>query len=104
MPVHYTSWYPAVTLAFVALTVCRVHGADSTLTAAFVNSTQEAQFSTTDGILSAFWSGWGGNDSLLLAQGTHDHLVRNTWEGPDDARVSVKVAAGEQGQIGRAHV
>jgi len=70
---------------------------DSLLLARLLTPQQEAQFSRTDGAVSAFWSDWIGQDSILLAPPGDCETQPCSLDGPTDASLVVKAAAGTAG-------
>jgi hypothetical protein len=90
----------ALTVALAAaflLAGLRAAAGDTLLLAYWLTPSEEAQFSASDGAVSAFWGAWAGRDSMLLDPVTASFYGRDQWSADDDARVTVKVAGGREG-------
>jgi hypothetical protein len=70
---------------------------DSVLVTYWLTPAEEAQFSDSDGVMSPFWDGWQGRDSVLMLPDSNSVPGYDHWSSPTDALLTLKAAGGSHG-------
>lgn len=89
-----------VAIAIFSFAQTGIDPVDKVLVAKFLSASQEAQFSTTDRQISAFWANWDGD---FISMKSDDPLYTRSvstispFNGPDDARLVVRAAYSTSG-------
>jgi len=70
---------------------------DDVLTFLPITASQKAEFGTDDGVVSDFWTNNWTSDLIDMNTSLNSYPGREPWSGSDDARVTVKAVADEEG-------